>query len=76
VLVNLQVFMHLSPVAASDANYQPNQDMKYSFTIRTSYRAPFTRTSDDRTFEGALLTAKMLEECFPGAIVEINKLTR
>lgn len=27
MLVNLQVFVHLSCVAASDANYQPKQDM-------------------------------------------------
>jgi hypothetical protein len=38
MLVNLQVFMHLSCVAASDANYQPKQDMKTA-TIRKDYIA-------------------------------------
>jgi hypothetical protein len=47
--------------------------MKFTFTISPANQAAFTRTSDDRNFEEALETAKMFEQCFPGARVEINR---
>jgi len=47
--------------------------MKFTFIISPTNRAAFTRTSDDRTFEQALITAKMFQECFPGARVEIKR---
>lgn len=46
--------------------------MRYSFTIKPLNSAPFVRVSDDGTFEEAMLTAKMFQESFPEARVEIN----
>lgn len=46
--------------------------MKYTFTISPANQAAFTRVSDDRTFEEAMITRKMFEDCFPGARIEIN----
>lgn len=51
---------------------QPTNQMKFTFTISPANQAAFTRTSDDRTFKGALRTAKMFLESFPGARIEIN----
>jgi hypothetical protein len=47
--------------------------MKYTFTISPANQAAFTRVSDDRNFEEALLTAKMFQESFPGARIGINR---
>ena len=58
--------------ALNAPNSSVYKNMKFSFTISPTNRPSFTRVSDDRTFEEALITAKMLEECFPGARVEVN----
>jgi len=46
--------------------------MKFTFTIHPANRAPFTRTSDDRTEAESQITAQMFRDCFPGARVETN----
>jgi hypothetical protein len=48
------------------------QNTKYQFTITPTNKAAFVRTSDDRNFEEAMETAKMFQNCFPGAKVEFS----
>lgn len=48
MLVNLQVFMHLSCVAARHSNYQPNHDMKnntYYTALKTALASAFAQGS-------------------------------
>jgi hypothetical protein len=45
---------------------------QYEFTIAPTNRAAFVRVSDDRTHDEATQTARMFQNCFPGARVEFR----
>lgn len=55
------------------ATFEITTAMKFTFLISIGNQPPFSRVSDDRTFEEAMLTAQMFRECFPGARVEISQ---
>ena len=65
MLVNLQVFVHLSCVAASDTNYQPKQNMKYliQFELDGQWITCATRS----TFDAAKAKAKAERKAMMGA---------
>ncbi len=47
--------------------------MRYTFTINHKNKAAEVIASNDRNFEQAILTAEMLQGCFPEAKIEINR---